>query len=291
MQKYILLIFSAALLLLCSCESTTQEKQIKSRKAWREQLRLDSLALKVGATPTMDCLPLFIAYERGWLTKDSLDIRVKLRNSHLDLDTLLDGGHIEGTATEKVRAKRLIDKGTALQYVAETNLKWQLITNKTTRIKKLSQLSDKMLAMTRFSATDSLADVAIANAKAKSDIYKVQINDVNIRLRMLLNNEMDAMFLPEPQATVARMHNHKAIADKLFSKTNVGVIAFRKAALADKRRKWQIAEFIKIYNQACDSITKYGVASYSDIIGKYMAADAKSVKAMPRLTYKHANLK
>lgn len=291
MQKYILFIFSAALLLLCSCESTTKERQMKSHKELLEQRRLDSLALKVGATPTMDCLPLFIAYERGWLNKDSLDIRIKLRNSHLDLDTLLAGGYIEGSATEKVRAKRLSDKGTALSYVAETNLKWQLITNKTTRIKKLSQMSDKMLAMTRFSATDSLADLAISKAKTKSDIYKIQINDVNIRLRMLLNNEMDAMFLPEPQATIARLHNHKPIADTLFSKTCVGVIAFRKAVFTDKRRKRQISAFLKIYNEACDSIEKYGVASYSDIIEKYMAADAKCVKAMPRMTYKHANLK
>lgn len=264
---------------------------MKSHKAYLEQRRLDSLALKVGATPTMDCLPLFIAYERGWLKKDSLDIRIKLRNSHLDLDTLLAGGYIEGSATEKVRAHRLAEKGTALRYVAETNLKWQLVTNKTTRIKKLSQLSDKMLAMTRFSATDSLADLVISKANAKSDIYKIQINDVNIRLRMLLNNEMDAMFLPEPQATMARLHNHKAIADTALAKVNVGVIAFRKSAFADKRREWQISEFVRIYNDACDSIEKYGVASYSGIISKYMSADAKCVKAMPRLTYKHANLK
>lgn len=290
MQKYILLIISVIILSLCSCESTTKEKQLKSRKERLEQRRLDSLALKVGATPTMDCLPLFIAYERGWLKKDTLDIRIKLRNSHLDLDTLLAGGYIEGTTTEKVRARRLVEKGTALQYIADTNLKWQLITNKTTRIKKLQQLSDKMLAMTKFSATDSLADLAISKAQAKSDIYKIQINDVNIRLRMLLNNEMDAMFLPEPQATIARLHKHKPIADTLFAKVNVGVMAFRKAAFADKRRAWQISEFVKIYNQACDSIEKYGVVSYSDIIAKYMAADAKCVKSMPRLTYKHAKL-
>ena len=37
------------------------------------------------------------------------------------------------------------------------------------------------------------------------EVFKVQINDVALRLQMLLNNEMDAMLLTEPQATTARI--------------------------------------------------------------------------------------
>ena len=59
-----------------------------------------------------------------------------------------------------------------------------------------------MLAMTRYSATDLLADYAVDSAKLKSEqVFKIQVNDVNIRLKMLLNNEIDAVLLTEPQAT------------------------------------------------------------------------------------------
>lgn len=290
MKRYIIYITAivAILNLSASCEETNKEKLRMSYKQRIELRRQDSIALKVGVTPTMDCLPIFVAKERGMFDHDSLQVNLKIRNSHLDLDTLLAGGYIEGAATERVRASQLENKGCLLKYVAETNLGWKFITNKSQRIKKFEQLADKMIAMTRFSATDSLADVAIAKAKVKDGIYKIQINDVKLRLKMLLNNEMDAMLLPEPQATIALYHNHKEIADSAFSKNHVGVIAFRKKALEDNRRQQQLKLFVRAYNEACDSINKYGVGSYADIITKYTEADSKSIKALPKLNYKHA---
>ena len=65
-----------------------------------------------------------------------------------------------------------------------------------------------MIAITRYSATDYLATLAIDSVHPKYDVYRVQINDVNIRLKMLLNNEMDAVLLSEPQATRARLEGH-----------------------------------------------------------------------------------
>lgn len=111
---------------------------------------------------------------------------------------------------------------------------------------------------------------------------------MKLRLKMLLNNEMDAMFLPQPQATTALLHNHKEIADSAFSRTHVGVIAFRKKAMEDNRRKQQLKSFVKAYNEACDSINKYGIGSYADVIKKYTEADNKTIKALPKLNYKHA---
>ena len=53
-----------------------------------------------------------------------------------------------------------------------------------------------MIAITRYSATDYLATLAIDSVHPKYDVYRVQINDVNIRLKMLLNNEwMPCSFL------------------------------------------------------------------------------------------------
>ena len=113
------------LFMLNACDSTTKEKQLQSKQQLLEQRRQDSLALKVGVTPTMDCLPMFIAKERGMFESDSLVVHFRLRNSHIDLDTLLAGGYIEGAATEMVRAHKLIDNGTPLKYIAHTNLSWK----------------------------------------------------------------------------------------------------------------------------------------------------------------------
>ncbi len=79
-----------------------------------------------------------------------------------------------------------------------------------------------MIAMTRHSATDYLSTLVIDSVKTKYDVYRVQINDLNIRLRMLLNNEMDAAWMPEPYATQARMAKHVALADSRDKEPPVG---------------------------------------------------------------------
>lgn len=280
---YILLALTG---MFAACDDTYSEKQTVTRRQRAEQRRLDSLAFKIGTTPTMDCLPVFIAKENGFFEKEGVDVRLRLRNSHLDLDTLLRGGWIEGAFTEKVRAERLVDNGVKLRFVATTNSYWQLVSNRNMRIRKLSQLSDKMVAMTRFSATDHLTTLAIDSAKPKNAVYRIQINDVKIRLRMLFNNEIDAVWLTEPQLTSAKLHKHPVLMDSRSRNLNLGVLAIREQAFADKNRSKQYAAFIKAYNAACDSINKYGMANYAHIIRKYTGTDDKTIKALPKLTYK-----
>jgi NitT/TauT family transport system substrate-binding protein len=206
----------------------------------------------------------------------------------MDCDTALIGGSIEGAITDLVRAERMQAHGTRLQYVAATNTYWQLITNRLARIKELNQLSDKMIAMTRYSATDYLATLAIDSGKPKYDVYRVQINDVVLRLHMLLNNEMDAMLLTEPQATTARIYHNPVLMDSRDKNIHFGVLAFTATSLKDKRRKAQLKTFIAAYNMACDSLNKNGLQHYSKLIQEYCAADDKTIKALPKMKFEHA---
>ena len=206
----------------------------------------------------------------------------------MDCDTALERGRVEGAISDLIRAKHIIKRGTPLEFPISTNTYWQLITNRRARISELKQLSDKMIAMTRYSATDYLADLAIDSAKPKYDVYRVQINDVRIRLKMLLNNEMDAVLLTEPQATKARKERHPVLMDSRDKGLRLGVFAFREKALKSTERKKQLDLFIKGYNQAVDSINKNGFVHYSDLFRKYCDADLAAVKALPKLKFDHA---
>ena len=272
-MKYLCTLFTA-LVLTASCGQSYDEKQRLS-KAEKARLKTeDSLALKVAVLPTLDGMPIFLAKERRLFDTLNVDVRLRRWNAQMDCDTALIGSSIEGSVTDLVRAERIKKRGTPLTYVAATNAYWQLVSNRLARVKELKQLSDKMIAMTRFSATDYLADLAIDSAKPKYDVFRVQINDVHIRLRMLLNNEMDAMLLTEPQATTARLYRHPVLMDSRDKGLRFGVIAFRTAAMRDVRRRKQIQAFIKAYN--------------SDLVMKYCGADKKTIKALPKMRFEHA---
>lgn len=274
-------------LAIAGCGQSYKEKREISRQKMMQEHREDSAALKVAVMPTMDCLPLFVASERGMF--GNTDVRLKLFTAQMDCDTAVAGGSVQGTVTDLVRAERLIQKGTPLTYITTTNAYWQLFSNRGARIKTLKQLDDKMVAMARYSVTDMLADRVRDSAKLDRErLFKIQVNDVHIRLKMLQNTEIDAALLTEPQASQARLARHTQLLDTRKLNMTMGVIAFREKDLADKKRQQQLEDFKKGYNMACDSLSKFGIAKYRDIVVKYCDLRANQVDSLPRdLKYRH----
>lgn len=279
----------AILLSTVSCHDSYKEKQRQERLSKAEVQRKDSLALKIATVPTLDCLPIFIGVEDSLFNKNGVDVSLKQRTAQIDCDTLFKGKYVEGMVSDLIRTERLKKMGIGIRYVSATNAYWKLVSNRTARIKEISQLSDKMIAMTRYSATEYLSDLAIDSAKPKYDVYRVQINDPRIRLRMILNNEMDAALLTEPQVTAAEMYKNPVLMDSRDKNLHFGVIAFREAALKDKRRQEQLKAFMKVYDMVCDSINHYGFNHYAKIIQKYTGADTKTIQALPKLKFEHAS--
>jgi NitT/TauT family transport system substrate-binding protein len=276
------------ILLFSSCGSSPEEVKRQTR-AERARLKTeDSLALKVAVLPTLDCLPIYIGVEQGLFKESGVDVHLRKWNAQMDCDTAMIGGSIEGTVTDLIRGERMKRKGVALRYVAATNTYWQMIANRTTRVNSVSQLGDKMIAMTRYSATDYLTDYYMKGAKTSAAFFKIQINDVKLRLQMLQNNAMDAMWLPEPQATAARQLKNVVLKDSQKDDIRLGVIAFREKAMNDARIHKQVDNFITVYNMACDSINTNGLQHYSELISKYCGVDEETVLALPKLHFPHA---
>lgn len=284
---YTLLILATVTVCFASCGQSYDEARRLSRAEQARLRRADSMALKVGVLPTLDCLPMFVAKDRE-LFDTAVDIRLKAYNAQIDCDEALRKGRLEGNVTDLVRALRLRQQGVDIDFTSSTNAYWQLLSNRKARIKQLKQLGDKMIAMTRYSATALLADYAVDSVRLNSEmVFRVQINDVNLRLKMMLNNEMDAALLPEPQATTARLYKNPVLMDSRDKDMRFGLITFTNKALKDKRRKRQIDAFIRGYNTACDSINKYGIKNYAPLIEKYCGADARTVAALPALKFSH----
>ena len=287
MKSFFICIIFAALAI--SCGKSYDEQKRLSRAERARLHRQDSLALKIAVVPTLYCLPIYVAKERVLYDTARLDLRLRYFTAQMDCDTAIAGRSVEGMVSDLVRTERLKREGTPLQYVSATNINWYLFTNRKARIKKLDQLGDKMVAMTRYSATDFLTDAALEGVKTSSVVFRIQVNDVFVRQAMLLNNEMDAMWLAEPQATVARLNGHASIYDSQKKGLKLGVMAFRDDAMKDKRRKAQIELFKKAYNAACDSLNKYGIPHYYELLNKYYKLDERYVKALPKTRFEHIN--
>lgn len=275
--------------------SYDETKRLKQEKRIKE-LREDSAALKVAVMPTLDCLPLFVAEERE-MFDTVVDIRLKCYTAQMDCDTALLRGRVEMAVSDLVRAERM--KGEKVKgwkgekvnlgYLTSTNAYWLLIGNRNQRITNLSHLDDRMLAMTRYSVTDLLGDLAVDSAKLKTErVFRIQVNDVNVRLDMLENNEMDALLMTQPQVTQALLLKHHVLLDTRQLDMQMGVIVEDSVVMSHPNRRHQREVLIKGYNMACDSLNHFGVKHYSDIIRKYYKLSEQALRQLPdTLTYEH----
>lgn len=275
-------------IVLAGCGESSKQRRLRLEAERAKLAAEEQSALKIAVTPTLDCLPLFLLKDSVLYDTTKVDVRLYRYNAHMDSDTALIRNHVDGMTTDLVRVEHLRRTGHPMATVSATEAHWQLLANKRSRLKELKQLSDRIVAMTRFSATDLLTDKALKNGKPKYQAYKVQINDVNIRLQMLRNNEIDALWLMEPYATAARLTGANVLMDSRKDSINLGALAFRVDVMADDKRYEQITELLKAYDKAVDHINRNGVQAYADIIKKYMPVDEKTIKALPAVRFKHS---
>ena len=270
-----LLLFFAVATMLMACGS-------KHGPTEAERRAIDSAALKVAVMPTLDCLPLYVAETTGLFDDEGLSTQLVSFRAQMDCDTAIVRGRVECMVTDLVRAEWLQRQGMPLRYLTQTMLSWQLVSNRTARIRQLRQLDDKMLAMTRYSATALLADMAVDSARLKPErVFRIQVNDVGVRLSMLENNIIDALLLPEPQATQARNLRSHVLLDSRVEGLNLGVRAANKTVLKDTARQHQTDQLLRAYNKACDSINQHGLLYYRQLIEARCGVKASTVDSLP----------
>lgn len=282
---FVMLSAIAGIMFLVGCGRSYEENQAISRAERDSLRRIDSAAFKVGVMPTLDCLPVYMAQEKNLFDTLGVAVHLKYFTAQMDCDTALVGGSVQGSITDQVRAKRLISQGTQLTMPITTNTYWLLLTSKQARLKRVDQMGDKIVGMARYSASDMLTDEALKGQTLKSQLYRVQVNDVKVRLQMLLSNQIDGAWLTEPQASQARLRGAETLWDSRDHNISWGVFAFRAKDLKNAKRQKQMKLFVEAYNQMCDSLNSRGLQHYSAIIKKYYKLDDKEVRALPKLHF------
>ena len=271
-----------AVLTLVSCGKSDKELQAERQAQKVAEREAYQKAYKIAVMPTMDCLPAYLLKDSLLYDTAKVDIRLCRFNAQMDCDTAMIGGSVQAAFSDLVRTERLKHRNKMLMhYLTDTNLNWQLIADKDSKLKQLSDLSDKIVAMTRFSGTDLLTDMAVKKAKPKYQVFRVEVNDVLVRLAMLQNHEIDAYWFAEPQITKALSADNNSLFNSEDAGVHLGVVA-----IMDKvRRQDEEAAFAAAYDKAVEQINKNGVKYYSALIQKYMKVDESVVRALPDIKY------
>lgn len=207
-------------------------------------------ALRVAVMPTVGCLPFYVAEQAHIFDSLGVDVELTTYQAQMDIDTAIARGHVDVAYSDLIRAMLLQESGTQVYVAGEAESGLTLITARRGRVRNLSQLKERMVAMARHSITDYWCDrLADTASLARTDFFRPQINSLRIRRDMILAGTMDAAFLPEPQATMTSLLRHRRnfSTSKLSPRLGAWVVT-------DTTRSGQLALLWKSYMLAARGI-------------------------------------
>jgi NitT/TauT family transport system substrate-binding protein len=274
--KITTLLILATIFAACSGGGSSE---VKTKEELAAEKTKDSLALKVGVVKSIDCLPALYAQDEGMYDSLGVDVRLINFTSLLDCEKQLQKGNIDGAFIDTKRIEFLKGhRALEMKSVLNTNMQWQLLANRKSRIKKPGQLIDKLVAVTRHSALDYLTDRMLDSVKTSKDkVFMVQVNDVDLRLKMLISGEIDAAWLPEPQASEAKRRTCNLLAQSNGKDKELSVLSFTAKAIADKRKEQQIKAFVEAYKAADKKVHEASGEQYGQLTTKYFGYSTNKV--------------
>lgn len=307
-MKQILFILVIMGTMLTSCSSDEQSKAQADSSAKK---------VRVAVTPTLDCLPLYVAQEIGLDREMGMQLVLQSHPSKADCDSALIGGSVDAIFTDyaraeslksdwlkrnleflnlqikneskrrRIKAKEIANRTAELRKRAakdslyifpHSNTQLYFFTNSKSRLREAKQLVDKVVGVDRQGADAMLAQHLLDSVKmADEKVFLVQMQNYDIRQRMLLNNTIDAAVLAEPYATQARKLGHRSLFSGYTVKSkNIG-------CLLSRRHDSLIRD---AYNRACDSINKNGIHAYDSVMQKHFTIPQAFIKDIPAHKYK-----
>lgn len=218
---------------------------------------------------SMDYLPLAIAQREGYFEKHGVDVNIQKFISATERDVALQSGVVDGVVTDYTSAALVKSGGFELKLTSKCQAPFYIVAGKETGINNLSELKEKKVAVSQNTVIDFCVDVALNSVGlAETDVEKVEINKIPLRLEMLRNNKIDATGLPDPLGLIAESEGNKLLVSMDSLGYTVTGIVFTQKAIDDKGEAIKL--MYKAYNDGVDYLKSHSINDIKDILVKDM---------------------
>lgn len=243
------LILPLLLLLSAACQPPAPQ-------ATPEQLALaDRLALHVAVMPTTDCLPLYVAEQSGLADSLGLQLRLHTYMAQMDVDTALQRGRVRVAYSDLVRMLRLHADTLPLRVLIGGHTRLSLLAAKQTRVGHIHQLAERMVAVSRLSASDLWCDALLDSAFMDPEaVFRPQAHSVRLRAEMMRSNIVDAAMLPQPLDAWLRAEGHPLLATQPADGPQLMAWLVCADSALDARQCQQVACLRTAYDMATQQI-------------------------------------
>jgi len=223
-------------------------------------LETETVELKIGSLTIEDNLPLLVAQQNGYFTEEKLEFELLTFQSPVELQSTFQSGALDGMITDMPIAAMLKSSGQNLKITSLTlgatpqEGRFAILASPESKISTAADLKGKSIGISSNSIIEYVTDGLLAEAGIDpSAVNKTVVAKIPVRLEMLLNNQIDAITIPDPMVSYAVSRGAKIIAeDTQGANLSQAVILINGKALDNK--KDAVKRFYRAYAKAVDDI-------------------------------------
>ena len=229
-------------LVLTGCSQTNQEEPKQK--------------LKIGILPVDDSLPLIVADQKGYFDEENFDVELITFQSAVESQSAMQAEQIDGMLTDLIVTTLLKESGlnikiTSIMGASLERRRFAIVAAPNSGIEKIEDLKGKSIGISNNSIIEYITDKLLVEAGVDSqDIVKTSIPKIPVRLEMLINNQIDAVNLPEPLVSFAELQGAKVIGDDTVNPQISQVVLI----MTDQALQKGLEGFYKAYAKAVEEI-------------------------------------
>lgn len=246
----------------------------------------EALSLRLGAMSSVEYVPFAIAEHMG--INDSLGLEVELVKffSANDRDAAFRTGGIDGTVIDLTGAALQHAGGVPLALVMKHDGVFELIAK---GFDTLEGLKGKRIAVSRNTVIEYATDRILAEAGlSDSDVTKIEINKIPLRMEMLLAGEIDASVFPDPFALISKSKGATALISTKSMDFSVTGTMFTAEAIQTKAEA--IRTLLRGYNLAVDYMRTHPRSAWMHVLVEDAGFPQEVAERVVLPEYDHAQL-
>jgi len=221
--------------------------------------RAQGVSIRFGILPVLDTLPLQVAVGEGLFASQGLNVELIPFASALERDTAMQAGQLDGYFGDLIATYLLINQDVPM-YIALTSWRtspgypmFGIALSPTARDRRLDELKGASLGISKSTIMEFLADKMEERLGAGKEYFKrMEVKKIPIRLQMLMADQIDAAFLPEPLLSLARLKGGAVLATADNLDVPLTVLCLHRRYFSDGADVY--ARFVTAYREAVERL-------------------------------------
>lgn len=218
--------------------------------------------LKIGVLPIEDIMPIVVADKNGYFAEENLDVEAVRFQSAVEQGNAMQSGELDGMVTDTIIATLLKDSGQDTKITSVTlgmspqEGRFAIIAAPGSNIKNMEDLKGKSVGISYNSIIEYVTDSLLADGGIDpSEVKKVSVAKIPLRMEMLFSNKIDAAVVPDPLVTFGEFKGSKIIVEDTKRNITQAVILFNQKVLDENFGA--VEAFYRAYAKAVDDLNNH----------------------------------